>query len=78
MDVIAYTTYGIELDTQSDPDNMFVTKSKKALDITLRSPKLILICQLTLFSLKYSTFCYFLHDILPLFQLFCPSCRTGC
>ena len=49
MDVIAYTTYGIELDTQSDPDNMFVTKSKKALDITLRSPKLILICQLTFF-----------------------------
>ena len=49
MDVIAYTTYGIELDTQSDPDNMFVTKSKKALDITLRSPKLILICQLTFY-----------------------------
>lgn len=44
MDVIAYTVYGIELDCQKDPDNTFVTMNKEVLKVSLRNPKLLLIC----------------------------------
>ena len=45
MDVIAYTTYGIELDCQKDPDNTFVKMNKEVLNVSLRSPKLLLLCK---------------------------------
>ncbi|OWF47197.1 Cytochrome P450 3A14 [Mizuhopecten yessoensis] len=43
MDVISSTAFGIHVDSQSNPDDLFVTYAKKMFDITLVSPVLLLI-----------------------------------
>ena len=38
MDVIASTAFGIDVNSQKDPDNMFVAMAKKAFNVSFQSP----------------------------------------
>lgn len=45
MDIIASTAFGIEVDSQSNPDDQFVKNAREAMDFSMTSPMLILACK---------------------------------
>ena len=45
MDVIASTAFGLDIDSQNDPNNKFVTLAKKANSFSFKDPRAILFCK---------------------------------
>ena len=45
MDVIASTAFGLDIDSQKDPNNQFVTMSNKALQFSFKDPKVIILSE---------------------------------
>ena len=45
MDVIASTGFGLQIDSHNDPKNQFVQMSNKAMEFSLKSLRVIIMCE---------------------------------
>lgn len=43
MDVIASIAFSVDIDSQNDPNNKFVTLAKKVNDVSMKDPRTILL-----------------------------------
>ena len=45
LDVICSTAFGLDVDSQNDPENTIIKNVKEILNISIRNPKMIIMCK---------------------------------